>query len=177
MSLSEPRSEQRKEEFLELFNDSRRELRAYVGVLIMSVVDADDTFQELSYVLWKRFDEFERGGSFLAWGRGIAFNLAREYWRKRGSRKVVNLMPKALQALSRAHRGQSELLEMRRELLKACIDQLPRTDRRLVSGVYESGLPLKALAAKFEVSVGAIYTRLSRLRDRLRHCVEEKCND
>ncbi|QDT62825.1 RNA polymerase sigma factor CarQ [Calycomorphotria hydatis] len=162
---------QRQQEFLVLFDESKEELRSYVGALVLNVVDADDVFQELCLTLWKKFGDFEQGTSFVAWARVIAFNAARVYWRKKASKSVAEQIPKALQALNRAYQGQSEFLELRRRLLDECIANLSKQERGFVTKIYQSGESVAQLARKAGTSEGTLYSRLSRIRQRLKKCI------
>ncbi|QDT66674.1 sigma-70 family RNA polymerase sigma factor [Calycomorphotria hydatis] len=170
-------NERRRDEFLDLFHDSRDELRSYLGALIINVSDADDVFQELSLILWKRFDRFEAGTNFFAWARTIALNSARVYWRKQVGRRNVELANRVVEKLSRAHRGQVEVLDMQREKLKACVEQLGERDRQFITKVYEAGVTVKQLAKQLGRNPDELYKRLSRLRQRLRTCANRGDHD
>ncbi|WP_197439708.1 sigma-70 family RNA polymerase sigma factor [Calycomorphotria hydatis] len=176
MALPESNQKQR-DEFLELFSAAREELRSYVGALVVNIPDADDVFQELCLTLWRRFDDFESGTNFLAWGRAIALNAARTYWRSKVGRRESALIDEALERLSRVHKGQTEFHEFRREGLKKCIGQLSQRDQNFIERVYGDGVSIRQLASRSGKSPNAFYKRLSRLRMRVRQCLEGKSID
>ncbi len=55
-------------EFLRLFVQHQQEIYAYILTLVPHIHDADDLFQEGTAVMWKKFDQFESGTNFAAWG-------------------------------------------------------------------------------------------------------------
>ncbi|WP_145265296.1 sigma-70 family RNA polymerase sigma factor [Calycomorphotria hydatis] len=167
----------RKQTFLRLFEESMDELRSYIGTLVIHVADADDVFQELCLTLWDRFDEFEPGTNFLAWARTVAFNSARTYWKRQSRRGKAALSPQLLQVFSRAHKGHSEFLELRRELVRNCLREMSESDKRFVTEVYEGNQSISKLAKQQRKTVDSLYKRLSRLREKLRQCVERRSND
>ena len=70
--MSEIDPSNRHREFLRAFTTNEPAVRAFVRRLVPSRTDADDILQEVSIVLWEKFDEFDRSGSFKSWACGIA---------------------------------------------------------------------------------------------------------
>ena len=54
--------------FCELLTLHQGQLHGYILALVGNRADADDLFQSTSMVLWRKFDTFQPGSSFLAWG-------------------------------------------------------------------------------------------------------------
>ncbi|QDT66484.1 RNA polymerase sigma factor [Calycomorphotria hydatis] len=166
--------EKRRKSFLALYEESREDLRSYIGTLVIDINDADDVFQELCLTLWDKFDEFDPERSFLTWAKAIAYNDARSYWKRRKRQGRGTLDPEVLQSLNRIYQGQSEFLELLRERVRECMAQLAGQDQQLIVEVYEGELKIGELAKRKGKTAQSIYTRISRLRDRIRHCVERK---
>ena len=49
---------------------------------------ADDLFQEAAVIMLQKREQVGADGNFLAWGRAIAFNVVRDYRKKRARQKV-----------------------------------------------------------------------------------------
>jgi len=171
--IADDRSE-RQELFVRLLSDAYPAIRACVTTLVINRSDADDVYQEVCVVLWRRFDEFDFGASFRRWACGIALNCARDYWKREKKRRGVALSDEALTRLARVREGCVELIELRRELLDECIEQLPEKDRQIIRDSYADQSSLIDVARDMGRSVASLYAKLSRIRQRLADCVQKK---
>lgn len=63
---------------------------------------ADDLFQEAAVIMLQKREQVGADGNFLAWGRAIAFNVVRDYRKKRARQKVHALDDHALQFVAEA---------------------------------------------------------------------------
>ena len=167
-----PTEHDRQQGFLRLFLRHQDDLRAFVASAIRDWAAAEDVVQEVSLILWDRFDEYDDAYSFGAWARGIAANLIkREYRRHR--RAPLRLSEEALHALCTAfdqaavERAPAE----RQEALRACLSELGERPRRLLSLHYEEGLRQAAIAQRVRGSVEAVGKMLQRSRQALQRCV------
>ena len=77
--------------FVEHFSEARRTVYAFIFVLVGNAADADDIFQEVCVVLWRRYDQFRPGTNFLAWAKQIARNLVMDHRKRRFRRRVTGL--------------------------------------------------------------------------------------
>ncbi|QDT63057.1 sigma-70 family RNA polymerase sigma factor [Calycomorphotria hydatis] len=158
-----------------------RELRAnywpvyrYVISLVPQPSEADDLMQEVSVVLWRKFDEFEQGTNFLAWAKKVALNTTRNYLKSRRRSRVVS--SGTLNAIAQTERGMSEILELRRVFLAECIEELPLEKRRLIRQRYLEEHSPEELAAASQNKTANIYNQLSRIRKQLLDCITKKIN-
>ena len=58
------------EEFMTLLTANHRRIFQHILAMCPSLQDAEDVLQETNLVLWRKFSQYQRGTSFLAWGRG-----------------------------------------------------------------------------------------------------------
>jgi RNA polymerase sigma-70 factor, ECF subfamily len=65
--------------FLGLFLKAQRRIFAYIFTLLPNRTDAEDVLQEVSKLMWERFDEADPPGDFVAWGCRIAFYKVMEH--------------------------------------------------------------------------------------------------
>ena len=70
---------------------NRKKIFTFIFFLVGNRADADDIFQDACVVMWKKFDSFKPGTSFVAWAKQICRNLVMDYRKKRKRRKVVGL--------------------------------------------------------------------------------------
>ncbi|QDT66680.1 sigma-70 family RNA polymerase sigma factor [Calycomorphotria hydatis] len=171
------REQKYRESFMRHYEEVIDDLRSYLSTLVLNSADAEDVFQELSINLWRHFDEYDREKSFLAWARVFAFNSARTYWERRNRRRLGSLDHDTLQNLSRAYKGQSEFLELRREQIRKCIAELREEDQKFVAIAYGDDASLVKYAKQMQRSVDSLYKRISRIRHKLKRCVERKSHD
>src|SRR5262245_4748818 len=75
--------------FLRLFLQSQRRLYAYVLTLLPNRADADDVFQEVSLVMWDKFDDAHPPDDFVAWGCRIAYFKVLDFCKKRRRGRVL----------------------------------------------------------------------------------------
>ena len=58
--------------FSELIARHQSELYAYIFAIVRNWEDADDLFQSVCLVLWRKFESFRPGSSFFSWARQTA---------------------------------------------------------------------------------------------------------
>jgi RNA polymerase sigma-70 factor, ECF subfamily len=163
----------RAEEFLELYAACERKLYVYIVALIGNSLEAHDILQDTVLILWRKYDQFERGASFLAWARGVARYRVLRY-RQMHANEACVLEPKALDAVAaRLDRLDDPRQMLYAEALPGCIEQLGDRDRELLHVRYAGDISLRSLAAKLNRSENALSQSLGRIRRLLRKCVEE----
>jgi RNA polymerase sigma-70 factor, ECF subfamily len=163
----------RAEEFLELYAACEHKLYVYIVALIGNSREAHDILQDTVLILWRKFGEFERGASFLAWARGVARYRVLRY-RQMHANEACALDAKALDAVT----ARLSSLDNPRhvayaEALPDCMERLEERDRELLRVRYASDLTLRSLATKLNRSENAISQSLARIRRFLRKCVED----
>jgi RNA polymerase sigma-70 factor (ECF subfamily) len=158
-------------EFAEVLRPNQARIYGYIHSLIPDMTDADDLMQQTTLILWKKFDEYDRGRSFFSWACGIARLEVANFLRSRGRRRRyfsddLNLM------LIEAHEEMSsDELEDRREALSRCIEKLHERDRDLIAECYGDEEGIHAAADRRGRSTQSIYNSLRRIRQTLFECI------
>lgn len=156
--------------FMRLVFANDRRLYAYIFVLVPCHTDAEDLFQDTLTVMWDKFDSFREGEDFGAWGIGIAYNMVRNYRRKKAKSQLH--FEEDLEILLEQETRQSlQHLECHVEALRTCITHLSQQDRSILQLRYENNYPAKTIADKIGSSVKAIYSKLARVNDLLLRCI------
>ena len=149
---------------------------------------AEDVVQETWLVLWDRAERFDPDrGSLLAWLLTIARNRSLD--RLRAARRRPALVPvgvsgggvdpetleRALAAADGAGRPAGEIdpedvavRRWQRAAVRAVLDVLPETERRVIELAYDAGLSQAEIAERLGWPIGTVKTRTRRGLMRLR---------
>lgn len=127
---------------------------------------------------WEQLADFDQQRDFAIWLRAICRSLAQgELTRRRRERHNLGNAREFLrqQVVLAAADGVAELAEGDRlEALRRCLEELDGVPRALFEGRYRDDQPVAEVARRLDRSVTWVTTTLSRLRLRLRDCVEHR---
>jgi RNA polymerase sigma-70 factor (ECF subfamily) len=160
----------RQAEFAEYLRQHQAQLFGYIHSLVRDLNDADDVFQQTTVILWKKFDEFERQRSFVAWACGVARLEVSNFLRSRSRQRLyftdeLNLLLIQAQAELTANE-----LEDRRAALVRCLQKLRERDRQLLVECYGSR-GVNAVAEQSGRSAQSVHNSLRRIRRALFECI------
>jgi RNA polymerase sigma-70 factor (ECF subfamily) len=158
--------------FLRLFLQNEHRLYAYILTLLPNRADAEDVLQEVSLVLWDKFDERHPPDDFAAWGCRIAYFKVLDFFKK-SRRCPVRSSQAMLERLAETAVEQAGILQLdeRSEALAACIEKLRPADRELLARRFARGATTRSTAAEVGRSVDAVYKALAKIRHALFECV------
>lgn len=162
----------RQEEFARLIGAHQGRIYGFVYTLLPHRSEAEELVQQISVVLWKKFDTFEQDGNFVSWAYGVAYNEVLHYLRSRNrEQRAVSIA--VLERLRDARLQRDDLLDRRREALNECLKRLGSRDHSLIDGYYFRGeQSVRKLSDATGRSVDAIYKSLQRIRAMLHECIE-----
>jgi RNA polymerase sigma-70 factor (ECF subfamily) len=160
--------------FLDYFLKARRRIFAYIYTLLPNAVDAEDVLQEVSKLLWEKFDEGNPPDDFVAWACRIANYKVREHRRsqRRWQCMFSDAMCQRLAATIDEQQSAELFLDQRQEALAGCLAKLAATDRALLTERFREGASVRSVAEAFGRTTDAVYKILARIRERLHDCVE-----
>lgn len=158
-----------RELFLALLGEHEAELMGFLCAIAPNYQDAEDLLQQAVLTMWQKFDQFEPGTSFVAWGRQIARYKAMNLMQ---SRRLTSLDDDVIDllTLSHAERDRDQRLA-RRKALASCLKKLPEAERALVERAYSGDQPIKDVAAAIGRSAGGVYNSLAKIRGILLRCI------
>ena len=129
--------------------------------------DAEDTLQEVFARVWTRADTYdERLGCPAAWLTRMARNRAIDRLRARRTRGEGDESPSAEPAREERVAGHAltpELLAQdteRTEKIRHALDALPEEQRVLIVAAFFEGYTHSELAARFQLPLGTVKTRI-----------------
>lgn len=158
------------EEFIRSFTQAQRPLFLYLLPLVGNPADADEVLQETNLVIWSKFQQFEEGTNFLAWGRAIARLEVFRFRRNRG-RKLVFLEDDILEIVADRTEAVSEQTLARQEALAQCVEKLKPRDKELIKMRYSPGVNGDKVAEMLGRPANSVYQSLGRIRRALMECV------
>ena len=160
----------RSELFLKLLMSNEVRIFSYILRLVPNLADAEDIMQETAGIMWRKFDQFQRSTSFVAWAIEIAHYRILDYRRREGRSPIIYESEIFEQMVSIA-REASKQDDRRLEALRACLAKLQDRQRRLIVLRYYDDIRPKAIASRLDMSVHAVYKSLSRIYKKLLMCI------
>ena len=159
--------------YAELIRRHQSRLRTVLSYYFHSREEIEEHLQVAFVQAYLNLHSCDLSAGFYAWLRGVAVNtlkmeLRRLHTARRRGAEYLRYVQ--LQKLDSVHRDPEE----RAEALKLCLAKLPKEDASLIAAKYEQRKPLGELAAKWQLTIGAIKVRLLRIRGTLRACIQKQ---
>ncbi|MEM6278742.1 MAG: sigma-70 family RNA polymerase sigma factor [Verrucomicrobiota bacterium] len=167
--------EDRHDEFMMLFLENQPRIYGYIRSLLFQKADADDVMQETASVLWRKFDDFERGTQFDRWALRTAYHQVR-YFRQKKAResKRLQFSDDLVELLSTDVVPILDSTEDAAAALESCLRKLAEKDRQLIALRYEEGGTNRAVARTVGKSESVVSRNLSRIYESLMRCIAMK---
>ena len=156
--------------FLRAFTAHEPAIRAHVRRLVPSRADADDVMQEVSVVLWEKFDSFREGADFRAWAFGVARFEVLAWLRDKGRDRLV-LDEAVISKVAEETAAAEPRLERQREALEACIEKVAPGERKFLMQAYQPDSRIQEVALGSGRTVPGFYQWLHRMRKMLLECI------
>ena len=158
--------------FLDYFLKSQNRIYAYAYTLMPNTVDAEDVVQDVSKLLWEKFDEQNPPRDFVAWACRITYFKVKEY--RRSQRRWLTFSDEMFQQLSETLEEHSSALQLdqRQEALTGCLAKLGERDQALLTERFREGATVCSVAEALGKTADTVYKTLARIRQRLHDCVE-----
>lgn len=167
-----------KDELLRETLQWRISLTAYAYSLLRDWSLAEDAFQEALIVVSNKWESYIPGNTVLPWVRQIVRYQAKNLQRKQ--QRYVVFADESLMDLIDQRFGEYENeygldeLEKRKTALQSCMKKLDQKARELLMGFYHDAMSCDELSQTVNLSANAVRIRLSRIRSRLRLCVQKR---
>jgi len=159
--------------FLKHFLPAEAVVKAYLLSATGDMRTADDLLQEVSGVLWEKFDRYDADRSFRPWALGVA-RLEVLKWRQGLARSREVLSAEAVEALMDAAAEHADDADERLVHLRDCVRAVSGTTRQMLRLRYWEVLAVRQIAEQLSKTVSAIEMALVRARRGLRECIEKK---
>lgn len=157
--------------FLQLLLKNQRRIYAFILGMVPDPNDIDDLFQETVLLMWSKFDTYQPGTSFSAWGVTIAkYHILSAH--KKRVRHRRHFTPAVQHLLMERLGSHVEHLDERVEALKHCVKKLSDSDYEMIQMRYEKDMPVPSIADCLKKSVSSTYKRFSLIHELLQRCVQ-----
>ena len=114
----------RTNEFLRLFAKDGRWIFSYILMFMPHKADAEEVFQETSIILWKKFDEYVSGSSFLAWATQVAHYQVLHHYRTKKQICLLLLDEAVLEAVHHTAVTLNDRVDDLHQALEKCRSKL-----------------------------------------------------
>jgi RNA polymerase sigma-70 factor, ECF subfamily len=157
--------------FSELLSRHQSELYGYIYAVVRNWEDADDLYQSVCLVLWRKFESFRPGSSFFAWARQTArIEVSKHLRLKHMSTSVSEkLLDEVAETAIETPSGEAEpyLAALRR-----CKAKLADADEELLELHYVEDLGSRQIADRLCRSQPSVCNSLNRIRSWLLECIQ-----
>jgi RNA polymerase sigma-70 factor, ECF subfamily len=165
----------RKAAFLRIFEQYAPALQRLAGAYTVAREDREDLVQEIATALWRALPGYRAAASERTWLYRIAHNVAITASVKRRSREKREVVPEMPPDLESVGAGAEEnlLAGEKRLMLFAAIQNLAGVDRQ-ITVLHLEGLSCAEIEAVTGIAQGAVATRLTRIREKLRQAIRAR---
>ncbi len=158
------------ESFISLLTAHQHRVYTYIMSRVPRKSDADDIMQETTLTMWRKFDNFEEGTDFIAWGFSIARYCIMSF-RKKQKSLCLYLSDEAIQAIDSDAKENSRDNDARVNALKGCMKKLNPSSQQLLFMRYDQEIPTKTIAVRIGKSAPYVYKALAKIHEFLLRCV------
>jgi RNA polymerase sigma-70 factor (ECF subfamily) len=161
------------DEFLGLLVQNQSYLQSYIACLLPNKNDCDDVLQETLSEMWHKFDEYEEGTNFKAWGVAIARLKILSYRRKYKTSRLhfssdtIELLEKEAE-----RSADKQYMQDQKEMLQQCLEKLSGKEKKYLSFRYKQQLTFQGIADHFGISMQGAYKAISLIHARLLRCIQ-----
>ena len=148
-------------------------LSAYIYSLVEDWGIVEEALQETAVYVCNHWQDFQRGTSFAAWARTVAHMRSREaLHRERREHKLRTAVAMEVPDEMWDRHGTHDT--DRKRALTECLRRLSDKHRRILGMRYRTGRSCAGIADRLQQSIESVYMTLSRIRQLLRKCVEDR---
>ncbi|MBN2211091.1 MAG: sigma-70 family RNA polymerase sigma factor [Sedimentisphaerales bacterium] len=161
------------QQFIRLYQANEARIYGYILSMIGHWSEADDLMQETASVMWGKFEQFEPGTDFAAWGMSIAHYEILNYLKKK-KEKHLQFSEETMAALHPKIEEVSQSADQFRDALRKCLSLLPDKDRLLIKLRYEMGATVRSVSERIGRQATTVYKALQRIHARLYVCIHQR---
>jgi len=166
-------SDDKKKTFMKLFLANESMITGYLLACTGNLSEAEELFQEVSLVLWGKFETYDQSRPFKSWALGIA-RLEILKWRQAKTRSKESLSAEAVEKLADTAVQTSGEIDTLHTYLAYCLEKIQNTVKQVVEMKYKDSFSIADIAEYIGKKVGAVEMILVRARRFLRKCIEKK---
>lgn len=155
---------------MKAYEDCHEPFVRYCSAMASCKMDTEDLVQDVLLSAFKHFEKIEKKGELLHYLIRAAKNRSISVWRKR--RNEVEMAEKHTERLCAQGLDPSMGLDI--QLLYKALDSLPVSQKEAIILYEISGFSMREIAEIQNSKEGAVKTKVSRGRDKLRAILQEE---
>ncbi|MDB3939834.1 sigma-70 family RNA polymerase sigma factor [Verrucomicrobiales bacterium] len=163
-------------DFVRLWTRHQAEVGRYVFMMIPRQADAAEVLQDVSVLLWKKWDQYDPERPFVPWAIRFAY-LEVLKWRQKLARERLVFSDSLLEQLHARYEDYCPLTEARKKALESCLEKLSEQERKWVGLRYGRHGAVKEEAARSGISMHKLYYALEKIRAQLLACITESMRE
>jgi RNA polymerase sigma-70 factor, ECF subfamily len=161
----------RQDLFSQMISRHHSQLYAYIFAVVKNQEDAEDLFQSVCLVLWRKFESFQPNSSFFSWARQTAKLVLCSFLRHK-KHLALYASEEILDALAETvSKAQGEGVELHLAALRRCKEKLGVADDELLRLRYVEDLSTVEIADRLQRLQPNVSRSLNRIRRWLLECV------
>jgi len=159
----------------ELIRRYQPDVLRVVNAMLYDRNATQDLAQQVFVNAYLHLNGFDESRDFGPWIRTIARNAVREHLRRtsRHNRRL-QVYAEILEVRLADNERAAEYEDRLHELLAVCLKKLPERSATTVRMRYQQGWSFEQMATNMGTSAGALRNLLSRVRAKLRECIEKE---
>lgn len=162
------------QQILQTLMQWRTRVSASAWVIVKNTHTSEDIFQNVVLKAMTRDIAFDTEAALLSWSFITARREALD-WVARNRRESRVLSGDILQRLEQTWQQQLNVSSGEKiEALRQCLDSTPEETTHILKLRYSLNFSCEEVASKMNLTVAAVYKRLSRLHSALKLCIEKK---
>lgn len=166
------RKSNKTDEFMGLLVQNQQYIRSYIACLVPNRNDCDDVLQETLSEMWHKFDDYEDGTNFRAWGVAIARFKILSHQRKYKASKL-HFNSDTLKLLEKETDTYSEsFIQDQKSILRQCLEKISTKEKKYLSYRYKEQLTFQGIADHFGISMQGAYKAIGLIHARLLKCMQ-----
>jgi RNA polymerase sigma-70 factor (ECF subfamily) len=163
---------QQDEHFLRLLMGNQDKIYAFILSMVHNSSDADDVMQDTITLMWRKFDDYTPGSSFIAWGITIARNFVLKFFEKNKHSKL-SFSPEIEKKIDALASQKLESNENRHDALRNCLKKISTQNYELLKMRYVKKMPTKIIALERGIAPHAMYRVMGKIHDALQLCMKK----
>jgi RNA polymerase sigma-70 factor, ECF subfamily len=160
--------------FSELIARYHSQLYAYIFAVVKNQEDAEDVFQSVCLVLWRKFPSFQPGDNFFCWARQTAKYVLYSFLRHKnklpghGDERLLDAFADTISST------QGGGVELHLAALERCREKLSSADEELLQLRYVETLGIHEIADRLQRLQPSVCRSLNRIRRWLLECIQSE---
>jgi RNA polymerase sigma-70 factor, ECF subfamily len=161
----------RNKQFFEFYGRCQYRILSFLFMMVHNETDAEDLLQDTAATMLEKFNQYEQGTNFTAWGMMVAKNKAINFLNKNAKTRP-QFRADFYERITEIETKESESYSERAAAMKKCLEKVQDADKKILQMRYEHDCSMKKIADILGRSKTGIYHTLARIHNILNDCIK-----